>query len=222
MKIINIEDLKKYNKNVIDFNEEYLSIYSYYYSLLLDYFLNNSSIKTVDDEFSNSELNFVSVKEENMDIFQYMSSEKLKYFYIRNIMHIERLNEEEKKYLVDRMNSNSELDEGLESFLQNTMSKVIYEGTGKENENVFYGPLNDHYMLPANSLVIGFRYDEFNSEGIPDDKWDIFYDRKESEKLNYFRDIDYNQDKFKNVLIRFLEYNDFTIQKKSNNSNIKL
>ncbi|MBR2712820.1 MAG: hypothetical protein IKE73_03835 [Bacilli bacterium] len=223
MKKIEMEDLKNYyNGDISILNDEDLKIYSLYYSLLIDYLLKNSNLKKVDEDIYKCDLNFVPVKIDNMDLFQYMSSENLKYFYIRNIIHVERLTKEEKEFLLSKNNLDLNDNEELESFVKNSMYKLIYEGKGKENETVFYGPFNANYMLPANSLVIGFRYDEFNNDGMSDNEWDINHDKQDNKKLDFFREINIKNDKFKDVLVRFLEYNDFSIQKKNNVDNMTI
>ena len=59
------------------------SDYLMYRKLFTQYIIEKLNLKKYDDEIAESKLNFIEVKEKQMDIYQYFSKDKLKYFYKR-------------------------------------------------------------------------------------------------------------------------------------------
>ena len=156
--------------------DEYVKQYSVYSELLTDYFIKHFSLKEYDDALVNSPYSFCPVEEDDMDIYQYLASDRLSYLYIRNNLYIERLDDKEKTFLnglsdCDEVAYNDEVD----SFVGGSYKKVISE----EKEKCFFGPETYEYLLDGNGLVIAVRYDDYQLlPGQTEDEWfDYNYNR---------------------------------------------
>ena len=82
-----INDLKRISPNysAIDFEkDDYIKLYNLYRSLLTEYIIDTLELKKYDEKILKSNLNFKQTNKEEMDSYQYFSSEELKYLYIRN------------------------------------------------------------------------------------------------------------------------------------------
>ena len=156
-----------------DIQDDYLKIYSSYSALLYKYLLKNTSLGKVDQAFVNSDLVFNQVNLSEQDIYQYLSEGYCKYFFLRNKLHINRLNEKEREYLYEKMLSGNEtLFSEDEEFVSNTYRKVILEqNIPGENYEVFYGPITSTFLASASALIIGFRYEKYNYPNLSDEEW---------------------------------------------------
>ncbi len=225
IKKINIEELKKIHSNIDkqtieDMTKEeqdnYLLRYNMYRGLFTKFILQELHLKEYDKKIEDSGLNFETTKEEDMDIYQYFSSDELKYFYIRNNIHIEKLNEEEEKYLQQKINNNnSELDDEAQNFIQNTYEKIIFEDVLKNGEicTITYGPDSRTFMAPNNALVLGIRYDEFADQGLNDDEWDELHNKQIEFLGELFIDMHTKLKEKLNVPISILKYTRYSIRK---------
>ena len=203
---------KGYIKNG-NISEEYYKLYNNYRTLLNIFLIKTLKLNEFDDSLSNSNLMFIPVSTENMDFYQYFSSNFLKFFYLRNDLFVEKLSDEDKNKILN-LNEGELLnpsDEILE-IIGRTYADVInssFDGSVIMN---CYGPDSNNYWVDSSSLVIGIRYDEYSDE-ISDDIWE---------------DVHYKQVDFLNELIKKLNleiqtkmqtkssiilYNDFTINK---------
>lgn len=188
MKLITYEQYESYNtvNNEIDLNllEEpvknyYMELYSIYMSFFLQYIIKNTNLKNFDNAILKSGLNFKKIDESEMDIYQYLSSDFLDFFYIRNNIYIYRLTDLERDFLKNRLlTKNFKYDNEIEDFIKNTYRKIIFENV-KENEKVLidYSENNQGFFAPNTSLVLGFRYDKYNN-GLEDKKWYDNYQRQ--------------------------------------------
>lgn len=193
------------------------SDYLMYRKLFTQYIIEKLNLKKYDDEIAESKLNFIEVKEKQMDIYQYFSKDKLKYFYIRNNIHIEKLTDEEQKFLQKiKLEEPNELGDIEKDFIEKTYSKVIFEDVLENGEicNVFYGPDSRSFISSNNSIVIGMRYDEFENNGLDDEKWDELHEKQ----LDFWDELKERMElelKMKiNKHISIIRYDDFSIEKR--------
>ena len=223
-----INDLKRISPNysAIDFEkDDYIKLYNLYRSLLTEYIIDTLELKKYDEKILKSNLNFKQTNKEEMDSYQYFSSEELKYLYIRNNIYIEKLDENEMSFLKNVLNSNLySLNEETKKFIVNTYEKVISEcreNDGKESFT-FYGPNTTRFMASNKSLIIGMRYDEFAEDGLNDDEW---YDRHVSQILDYlpqiFFEIESNSEEKISMPLRVLRYNEYSIIKRKNDKEME-
>ena len=94
-KKLNKKDMAQFDFSQ-DINQE---VYLLYRKLFTEYIIEKTELKKYDEEIKNSNLNFIPVEEEKMDIYQYFSCDILKYFYIRNNLYLEKLDKKDINFL---------------------------------------------------------------------------------------------------------------------------
>ena len=155
------------NKEYIEkLNEEemnlYLKMYETYSDFLYEYLIKILGIKVYDEMLENSKNTFVEVIKEQMDIYQLLGSKYLKFYYIRNNLYIERLDNLDKEFLKKKIDDRK-YDMEVEKFIEKTYKLVISENTNSNKKfNINYGP-SDHiqFYKPDNALVIGYRFNDY-------------------------------------------------------------
>ena len=205
----------EYFKNLDD-KESYLDDYSLYNDLLTKYLIKNTSIKKFDDDIKNYKefvFDYEPVPENGQDLYQYLCNDKLSFFYVRNNMYIERLNNEELNKL-HSFKEISEYNDEVNSFIESTFRKVIREESEREMGTFYvnFGPTTkrDFFAL-NNSLVIGARFYEYVSALDTNEQIDAYYKR-----------MDYFEDKYKelesilddelNSYVKVIEYSEVSIK----------
>lgn len=197
--------------------EKELICYSLYHNWLLIYISNKLQLKKYDDLICDSGLKFEVISSKDMDIYQYLASDYLKYFYLRNNLHLENLSEEEFELLV-KFSTNKEYgyDEEKEKFVESTYQRVIFDDVlgNKQIVSTNYGPQSGSYFAPNNAIVIGFRYNELYNIGMTDDEWDELHD----EQMDVLSDI-LNLCNIENQNALYIPYeiiifNDFSVRKR--------
>lgn len=159
--------------------KRYLINYSFYYNYLIQYISKLVGLEQLDKILVNSENNYQKIREEEMDIYQYVSSPYFDFFYIRNNVAIERLSQEEKLELEKFIIENREtINPEIENFINRTIVKVITENpTNDLTSMINYGPFEPEYLSQNASIVIGLRFEEDN-----DYTRDNFLDRRNNRK----------------------------------------
>ena len=205
-----------FNKLDNESKDLYLQLYSTYSCMFRKYIIKKLDLLKYDKLVENSELNYVAIKDENMDIYQDFTKDYLKYFYIRNNLYIERLTREEKEYVFQNfVLDNIELDEKMTEFIEKTYPKIIFEKTNNQTiSKINFGPNNEQYYALNNSVVIGLRYDEFNLNGLSDDEWDKLHNKQLDNLMNILDDFVNNESSKLNTPLSIIVYNDFSIKKK--------
>ena len=224
--IFGIDELYLNNneRNGMQIDSEYMNIYFLYRKLFTQYIIEILNLIKYDKQIVNNKIKFPIVNQKNMDIYQYFSSDILKYFYIRNNIYIKKLNEDEIKFLKNiKFNDNKVLNSEEKEFIENTYAKVIFEDVLGNGEKciTFFGPNSRNFWAKNNSLVIGIRYDEFTDNGLSDDEWDILHE-KQIEFLNKLIDkmiVEYNK-KLK-IPVSIIRYNEFSVRKLYNEKNVE-
>lgn len=141
----------------------FLTRYSVYSNFLYDYLLHKTDIKNHDNEIKdNQEHSFKAVNETKMDMYQFLAKGKLNYYYVRNNLYLNKLSEEEIKFLDDRIASNNmAYDKEVEDFIGKTIKNVISFSDDK-NVSVNYGPSDSSmYIVENGTIIIGQRVDEY-------------------------------------------------------------
>lgn len=154
-------------------NEEYINLYNKYRMLLTKYFIKKFRLKLYDELIENSGLNFKPVDIEKQDLYQYFSSDNLKYVYIRNNVYIDKLTVEEKQKLNTLSYGDNELSKIDELFIEETYKKVIFEDKLENNKKTmtFFGPRTSSFMIGNDYVVIGIRYDKYYNQYGNDEEW---------------------------------------------------
>ena len=213
MKILNDNELNQIYSNNID-----PKLIVQYYEFLMKYIDKKVGISSFDKRLEESPLGYIPVKEEDMDIYQYLFSDEYKYLYIRNDLHIENLSKEELDYL--QLKTGQEYDDEIDSFIDKTYKRVI---TNKEYGlmQVPFGPINPNFMAPNGTLIIGLRYDEFNEKGMNPDEWDDNHDKQVIDLFRVMLDLEQHLDNAINSECKVIQYNEYSIKKKESESYIK-
>lgn len=194
--------------------KNYLSIYNLYRKLFTKYMIHKLKLKEYDEEIEKSELEFTANKKEDMDIYQYFSSDILKYFYIRNNIYIEKLSKKEVDFFKEKLrNKNYGLDNETMHIIKETYKKVIFEDVQKNGKicKTLYGPDSRNFFADNNAIVIGLRYDEFAQNGLNDDEWDELHEQQleflESMTTRMNKSLNFNS----TVPIEILKYGEFSV-----------
>ena len=203
--------------------KEYLLLYSLYSNYLYNYLIQLLNLKEYDNLLKNSDKNFVVIDDDNKDLYQFLSNGFLNYIYIRNNIYLERLNEEEYKFLKNRLIANNlGYDNLAKKFIDNTYKKVILENVSDKNHvKINYGPDNYQFYQMDNALILGIRYDNYYRENnINDQEWE-----KESNDRELIVDIMIemlSKTLKKNIEISsfVIKYNDFSVKPKRHDVNI--
>ena len=197
---------------------EYMSLSNAYRKMLSEVFIKKYNLKELDNAFINSNLHFVTADSKKMDCYQNFSSNELKYFYIRNNVYVERLSKEDKSFIKRIIDSNDfSMTDEIEQFIDRTYSEVIKEDvSSKDGEKVFvqFGPDSRSYIVPNDSIVIGFNYDEFADNGLTDDEWYERHLKQLDFMVNTLNDDIRLLNENSNHLVNILKYNEYSILKR--------
>lgn len=220
---ITLEDLKSTHLNNIviekkDANELKFSLNMYwtYRKLFTEYIIQKIELVKYDEELFKSELNFLPQIIEKMDFYQYFSNNILKFFYLRNNIYIEKLNEMEIQYLKGKTEKeDEELDENAIQFIEKTYKKIIQEDVLNNGKTytVMYGPDSKSFMASNNSIVIGFRYDEFNYNGLNDLQWNELNNKQREFLFEFLNNMKQKIKLCIDVPIEIIKYNDFSVDR---------
>ena len=203
------------NEDFYNFSDKYYTLYKNYKILLDKYLVDKFNLKEYDDKIANSGLKFMPVKTEDMDYYQYMSkSMRLKYFYLRNNIYVEKLSEEDINTIVNL--SSEELDnpsKEIMDIIDAAYKMVIDYASGKDMPGMsLYGLDYPEYWHDSSELVFGFIYDDFADNGLgQDDKWrDNYYNQ-----TMFVNDILEEMNKKASVIdgknVNFTWYNQYSI-----------
>ena len=137
--------------------EEYLKLYEYYNRALVKYLCLKADLQRYDDTLKSLSINIKKVDENDMDIYQLLSSQQLTFLYIRNNLYLDRLTPDELTFLKEKMLT-QQMDNEVMDFIAKTFKKVI--ASNDKMSHTFYGPEEYPFVAPVNALVIGMRFDE--------------------------------------------------------------
>ena len=198
--------------------QNYLNLSTLYRSLLNEY-IKQLGLENYENAIKNSELNFIPVNSLDQDFYQYYNNSNLDYYYIRNNIYIDRLTEKEKEYLQNKLNAHDySLGDQDINFVSQTLSKVIKEvhETTPEPFEVNFGPLSTDFFAQNDALVIGFRYDSFNDNGIDEDAFADNYEKQREFCLSLNKQLEIQLQNRLQIPVKVIEYDENSIKKNSN------
>ena len=154
-------------KKGFDNDNKYFELLNLYKSFFETYLKEKLPLQLIDDNMKESELKFEPIKEEDMDFYQITSTMGLSYIYLRNNLYIEKLSEEDIKFL----ESHKEYNDEVKEFIARTYVSVINPYNDDENLIIFYGPESSKHLCNSKDVVLGIRYNEFYENGLSDDEF---------------------------------------------------
>lgn len=192
----------------------YLLMYSLYMHFFTQYLIQKTDLIKFEKYIEETDILLNEVPVEEKDVYQLLATDKLKYFYIRNNLYLHNLTSEEMWFLNKKIQSNDLAYNGsVEEFISKTYKKVIREATDIEGVLVNFGPFNNNFFAPNNSLVIGVRFEDTYK-----------YDQVMAQgKMYVFLKEQIEQD-LKNKLghpTTLLKYDNMSVKKKINEQSIK-
>lgn len=145
------------------------------YRAMVNRYLEEIALGESDRAIAESELGFVPIVGKDKDYYQYYTGTKLQYYYVRNRFYMDEFADEELDYLKKRTNDgNDALTDEDRDFVRSTFLKVISEDV-EGIDGVYsmdYGSTSPSgWFAPSDNLVLGFRYDEFDLNGMSDEEW---------------------------------------------------
>lgn len=142
------------NLNTLKEIDDYLIMYSVYNNLLIQYLCEFYRLKVIDDElYSHSHL-FSPVNLSDFDLSQYCVKGTLRYLFLKNFIHVEKLNEDDKNTLIGIYDSkNFQLNNKSRSFVERTLENVVLsEYDGILNIGCYY-EINDITNIKARKYI---------------------------------------------------------------------
>lgn len=138
------------------------------------------------------------------------------YFTLENKMSIDKFTHDQRKqyeYYFSKPIEELLNDENVSNFLEETYKIVLFPKT--EDNYVFYGPLNYHYLAPKDSIVLGFNYVEFdfNYEG----DFDEAHYERETIINNLLNKVQDELAPNKNLKVAVIKYNEYSKKKVDDN-----
>lgn len=195
--------------------KEYLDL-STIYRMLLNQYIKLIGLQSYEDLIKDSNLDFIPIDISRQDFYQYYNNSDLEYYYVRNNIYLNALNQEEKQYLESKSHQqNFTVDDQDLQFIAQTFKKVIAEHHPNMDEpfNTNYGPTSSSYFAPNNALVIGFRYDAFNMNNMEED---AFVDNLERQEKYYYelnKKISIDLENKLNIPVSVIEYDENSTKK---------
>ena len=190
----------------------YYRAYSLYTDLFLKFLLNNTNLKECDEKLLNSDTDIRMVPDEEQDFYQWLSAGYLKYFYLRNNLHLYRLNEEEQKFLTEKLGEDNTYDKEAEDFIRKTYKKVI--NSSNLGSYVYYGPIHSAVRAPADSIVLGLRVLDCYDNIDDDREWYDNYLKQREIIGKVTEDLQANVEEALCLKCDVIEFNEYSVKKK--------
>jgi hypothetical protein len=162
--------------STIELDENYFNLQSIYKEHLEKYLFEALNLKQYEEKITSNNFEFVEIDKGKQDPYQKFSSLDLKYIYLRNNIHIEKLNTEDLEIL---KGNNIDL---ISEMVKRTYKDVIT--INYSNVNTSYGPVTPNYFAPMNAIVFIIRY-KSNDNELDESK----YFKGVGEKKKYIDDL---------------------------------
>lgn len=198
-----------------DFTNKFYVLYKNYKILLEKFLVSRLPLVEYDNKIDSSGLLFSPVKREDMDIYQLLSMMNLKYIYLRNVLNVDKLCNDDIDLIVNLSENelNNISDELYE--LVNRTYKDVLNNNRDNNDNIHmicYGTDSDYFWHDSRDLVFGIRYDEYVDNGLgQDDDWLNNYYKQNMLIGNIISELN---DKCKEILgvnVHFLKYDEVSV-----------
>lgn len=214
--VVNIEEL--IDKGLYrdgDFTDKFYVLYKNYKILLEKFLVSRLPLVEYDNKIDNSGLLFYPVKREDMDIYQLFSTMNLKYIYLRNVLNVDKLSNDDIELVVNL--SDSELinpDEKMIELINRTYKDVLSSNRDSNDDTymVCYGTDRDYFWHDSRDLVFGIRYDEYADNGLGQNKdWLNNYYKQNKLIGDCIKELDSKCMEILGINVHFLKYDEVSI-----------
>lgn len=214
--VVNIEEL--IDKGLYrdgDFTDKFYVLYKNYKILLEKFLVSKLPLLEYDNKIDNSGLLFYPVKREDMDIYQLLSTMNLKYIYLRNVLNVDKLSNDDIELVVNL--SDSELinpDEKMIELINRTYKDVL-SSNRDSNDDIYmvcYGTDRDYFWHDSRDLVFGIRHDEYADNGLgQNDDWLNNYYKQNKLIGDCIKELDSKCMEILGINVHFLKYDEVSI-----------
>ena len=200
-----------------DFNDRFYLLYKNYKILFERYLLNKLPLGEYDERIDKSNLLFLPVNKDNMDIYQLMSTFNLKYIYLRNILNVDKLSIEDIEMIVnlkdeELSNPSKELYELIDRTYKNVLD--ANRDVNDVSHMICYGEDRDYFWHDSKELVFGIRQDEYSDNGLGEnEEWLDNYYMQMQFLGNIILELQNKCSEILGIKVNFLYYDDVSIEK---------
>ena len=196
-------------------NTNYVTLLKNYKLLFEKYLLSKVRLDEYDKKMENSELLFVPIKPEKMDCYQATSSMGLKYIYLRNYLHVEKLSSSDINRIISLSdNGLNQPSKELYDLIEATYRDVINSSFDKNVDYMCcYGVDSDRFWFVSSALVFGVRHNEYEKHGMDGPTW-LHNNYCQHKFVNSL--MNQMQKEISNILgieTGLIVYNDYTVKK---------
>lgn len=132
--------------------EEIRRIYRYLFCRFLK---EKTGLKKIDEKLKQQEIPFIKVPWEEMDQYQKQDFLDMDYFYLRNVIHTERLDNEDRKTLIQMgRDLTRENGEKAGEIIERTYKKVLAFSTDERAKIELFPSTAGEGVVEGNSLVL--------------------------------------------------------------------
>ena len=107
------------------------------------------------------------------------------------------------------------LDDKTLEFIKETYPKVISEVINEDQMLtglINYGPISKSTLALNNALVLGFRYDEFNQNGLSDEEWEKNYLEQIKMLETFISNMERELSQKLGIICNIIKYDEFSVQ----------
>ena len=120
---------------------------------------------------------------------------------LRNNLYLEKLSNED----IENLLSN---DSNKKDIVLRTFKDIINIDDGYK---VCYGPDTDNFWYDSDILVLGFRFLEFNDNGLSDEAWEEEFYKKRTYLNNMFSSLEASLTEKLGLKVKICEYDEYSI-----------
>lgn len=217
--IVNVVNMDEFiNKGLYkdgNFTDKFYILYKNYKILLEKFLINKLPLVEYDNKIDNSGLLFYPVKRDDMDIYQLLSTMDLKYIYLRNVLNVDKLSDDDIELVVNL--SDSELimfDEKMIGLINRTYKDVLSSNRDSNDDTymVCYGTDRDYFWHDSRDLVFGIRHDEYADNGLGQNgEWLNNYYKQNKLIGDCIKELDSKSMEILGINVHFLKYDEVSV-----------
>ncbi len=193
----------------------YIEMQKKYYLYFEKFLIKKLNLEGIENELKKSEY-FHEAKGVPIEL-KYPNETKLKYFFIRNNLNIEKLNLNDINILMTQSN-----DDILLNLIERTFKETIkvdyYFGRPVIPGRILYDGNSEEYLKYTNSVILGLYYGKYQIN-ISDQYWDTYIEKNNEIKETVLNFISKVAVKSIDCLVEFIDYSDEDMKEKGGMKN---